>query len=482
LAGQAASFVIFVVLARILTPYEFGLVAFFVLFIDLIRGVIVGGIPEALIQGKSWSDSAANTAFWLNIVSTLCCAVLAVASALMLADSNSAWLFAALSATLVIDGSRAVHEAYLRRTFSYKALAMRTVLASIVGGVAGVGGALTGLGVWALVLQRVVTSLMQTITVWKLADYRPRFSFARDEVAPLLSFSMRVMVGRLMAQMNARLPDFVIGFVAGPAALGLFRVASRSLNFLVQSLVAPLQTTTLSAFARLKDGNAVARAYGRFTQICAIVIFPAFLGSAAIAHDFIHVFFGEKWAGGAWIMVALSFAVLPRTLLQFFQPAMQAIGRPQRAIGPEATRLIAGAVIVTAASFAGPLSAAFGDTARRYLTVPQSLRILRDELGLRSWPLIKGMVVPMLCSLTMCGMLVILQTTLLADWTPYTRLPLCVATGAAIYCALLLIFARAFIADVLGSARHGLPERLKTILDRCFQLVRIRPADAVERV
>jgi hypothetical protein len=284
------------------------------------------------------------------------------------------------------------------------------------------------------------------------------------------------MVGRLMGQMNARLPDFIIGFVAGPAALGLFRVASRSLNFLVQSLMAPLQVTTLSAFARLKDGSAVARAYGRFTQICALVIFPAFLGSAAIAGDFIRVFFGETWAGGAWIMVALSFGMLPRTLYYFFQPAMQAIGKPKRAIGLEAARLGIGAVIVGSASLAGPLAAAFGDAARHYLSTPQTLRILRDELGLRPWPFLKSLAVPLLCSLGMCGALVALRVTALADWAPHTRLPLCVSAGALIYGSLLLIFARPFMADVMGSARDSLPDALKTILDRGLQFVRIRQA------
>jgi len=476
LAGQTAGFLIFVVLARLLTPIEFGLVAFLSLFVDLSRGVIFGGIPEALIQRRDWSDEAANTAFWLNVVSTLGFVVFAVAVALMLPATarNSTWLLAALSTTLLIDGSRAVHEAYLRRNFNYKLLAMRTVLASILGGIAGILAALAGLGVWALVVQRVLTSLIQTVTVWRLAEYRPSFRFARREVAPLLSFSTQVMAGRLMGQLNSRLPDFIIGFVAGPAALGIFRVASRSLNFLVQSLMAPLQTTTLSAFSRLKDASAVARAYGRFTQLSALIIFPAFLGSAAIADDFIRVFFGEAWAGGAWIMVALSFGMLPRTLYYFFQPAMQAIARPKRTINVEAVRLGIGAVLVGIASLAGPLAAAFGDMARQYLSTPQTLRILRDELGLRPWPFIKSLTAPLVCSLIMCGGLVALRVTVLAEWAPHTRLLLCVSAGPLIYASLLLIFARRFVADIMGSVRHSLPDGLKIMLDRCLQLVRIR--------
>jgi O-antigen/teichoic acid export membrane protein len=485
LVGQFSSFIIFAILARLLSPYEFGLVAFLALFVDLVRGTIVGGIPEALIQRAVWSKSSADTAFWLNIVSTTLFIGGVLGWILLVPQSAqipvTAWLFLALSFTLMVDAARAVHEAHLRRNFGYKLLAIRTALASIIGGVTGIISALLGLGVWSLVIQRVVTSLAQTITVWGLADYRPGLAFHQSELGPLLSFSSRVMVGRLVAQINGRLPDFIIGVVAGPAALGLFRVGSRSLNFLVQTLMAPLQTTTLSAFARLNGDNSVSRAYARFTQLSAVLIFPAFMGSAAVAPDFIRVFVGEKWSGGEWIMVALSFTVFARALLHFFQPAMQAIGKPQKAIRPEVTRLFSGALIVTAASFGGPLAAAIGDTVRRYVALPQCLRILREELGLEPARLVRGVAAPFLCSTAMCGLVVLLQMTWLIDWSPHWRLAICIVAGAAIYPALLAIFARTFLADIAASARYGLPTRLRSMLDRSLELLLISRSNTVRQ-
>ena len=141
LTGQLSSFVIFAILARLLSPYEFGLVAFLALFVDLARGTIVGGIPEALIQRKLWSKSSADTAFWLNIIPTTLFIGITLGWTLLVRQSEqgsvTAWLFLALSITLTIDAARAVHEAHLRRNFGYKLLAVRTALASIFGGVAG---------------------------------------------------------------------------------------------------------------------------------------------------------------------------------------------------------------------------------------------------------------------------------------------------------------------------------------------------------
>jgi hypothetical protein len=154
---------------------------------------------------------------------------------------------------------------------------------------------------------------------------------------------------------------------------------------------------------------------------------------------------------------------------------MQAIGKPDRAIRPEAMRLASGAVIVTLASLAGPLAAAVGDTARVYLTAPRFLGILRRELGLEPRTLLKGIAVPLACALGMCCLLVVLQATALADWSPHRRLIACVAIGAASYGLLLVVFGRTFVGDVLGSAKAGLPTPLRRVADLWLSINRIAP-------
>jgi PST family polysaccharide transporter len=473
--GQATSFAIFALLARLLEPRDFGVVAFAALFIDLSRGVMLGGIPEALIQRKAWSDAAANTAFWLNMVAGVTFSVLAAGAVLAAAQLGVAgpagWVFVALSATLVIDGLRAVHEARLRRNFAYKLLAARTVYATLIGGLAGVGAALLGWGVWALVVNRLVVSATQTAFIWNASAYRPSFAFERAEVRPLLSFSLQVLSARLLGQTNSRLPDFVIGSVAGPAALGLYRVGSRSLYFLTQSFLTPLQTTTLSAFSRLHDKAAVARAYRRFTQLVAALAFPVFIGSGTIAVDFVRLCFGEKWALSGPIMMILSFSVVPSVLLFAFHTALQALGRPKKALASEAIRLTAGACLVSGLALLGPLAAAYGDVARRYTSMPQALYVLKKEVGVGPTDLLKAVAVPFGCALAMAACVFTLQNTLMADATAAIRLVSSVICGGAVYALLMLTVGRRFVVDVIGSAKHGLPVRLQAAADRLLKLL-----------
>lgn len=460
-ATQLSTFAIFVILARLLQPSDFGMVAFAAIFIDLSRSVVLGGIPEALIQRTRWEDDVALTAFWINVFSALGFVVLI--SGMCLAalawglGQLTALVVIALSGSLVVDALRAVQEARLRRDFAYRALAARTVGATVLGGAIGVACALAGLGVWALVINRLAVSVFQTAIIWNAVPFVPRLRMVRAEVRPLMAYGTHVLTSRLVGQMNGRLPEFIIGLTAGAAALGMYRVGSRSLNFLVQTLINPIQSTALSAFSRLESKDAAGRAYSRFTQLCGAFTFPAFLGAAVISEDFIDVFFGEKWHASALIMTILAFAVVSSTLLQFFQPAMQGIGRPKAGISTELVKLASGAVIVGGLSFFGAAAAAAGDTIRRYVTLPESFRMLKRELGLTSDRLIKGISPPLLCAIAMAGVLLIGKLTVLADFSPPLRLAVLLATGAILYPVTMLVFARGFLRDILQSVESAFP-------------------------
>jgi len=467
-ATQISTFIIFIVLARLLGPADFGVVAFAAIFIDLSRGVMLGGIPEALIQRLEWHDDVAQTAFWINVVgsiafvATIClvCTVLINVQA----GSTLPLLVSALSATLLIDALRAVHEARLRREFRYRALATRTVMATIVGGIIGIICALGGMGVWALVINRIASSILQTLIMWSAASFRPRFYMNMTEAKILASFGAQVLSSRLLAQVNTRLPDFIIGAVAGSAALGVYRVGSRSLNFLVQTMITPIQSTALSAFSRLESPPAVARAYSRFTQICATITFPAFFGAAAIAEEFIDIFFGSQWHMSAPIMSILALGVIATTILQFFQSAMQSVGRPRSGISTEVARLASGLVFIGSLSIFGPLAAAAGDTVRKYVALPQSLKTLRQELGLQPSLLLKGLAPPLLCAIAMASLLFLLKFFALDGQSHLGRLVLLVTAGAIAYPVLMLCFGRGFLQDMLESIEQAFPPSLGRLM------------------
>lgn len=470
LGAQLSSFVIFVVLARLLQPSDFGVVAFAAIFVDLSRGVMLGGIPEALIQRKTWSEVAANTAFWVNMAAAT--AITAVICGICLgvrvanASDVTPLVVAALSSSLLIDAFRAVQEARLRREFRYKSLAQRTVLANVGGGFCGVACAFMGGGVWALVVQRLATSCFQTAIVWAAAPFTPSLHASRSEAKVLFHFGSHVLVNRLVGQMNGRLPEFIIGSIAGSAALGLYRVGSRSVNFLIQTLITPVQSIALSAFSRLQTSAAAGRAYRRFTQLCALLTFPAFAGLAIIADDFTHVVFGAKWAASAPIMAIICLAVFSTTILQFFQPAMQGVGKPKAGVSTELVKLGSGAILVGGLSFLGPVAAAAGDTLRKYVTLPVAFRMLERELEIKPQDLLKDLQPPFTCSMVMLLTLLVVEGTLLAEASHLVRLVVDLILGGLVYGLTMLVFANRFLRDILQSMKNVLPLKFSRLIER----------------
>lgn len=466
LGTQTATFAIFLILARLLSPSDFGIVAASMAFIDITRGVMLGGIPEALIQRKDWDDDEASAAFLLNVIAgfifTSLIIIVAIAAQTYAENGKTWFVLAALASTLLIDGLRGVHEARLRRNFRYKVLAVRSVTASIIAGILGIIVAYAGGGVWALVVQRILTSSMQTLIIWSSDAFKPRLVSLRGEkVQELLKFSMGVLWARSLGQINRRLADLMLAALAGSQILGLYRVGTRSLDYILNATVTPIQSATLSAFARIQNEESRARAYVRSTEFTALTTIPAAIGAGAIAPDFVQFAFGAKWAASAWPMILLSFGIIPMTYMHYFQAAMQAAGRPAAASGPELWRLAVGAVILSIAAPFGLIAASFGEMLRRYVVAPSVIKVLRRELGI-SWREAVEMVgVPAFWSIIMFAAIFTCRYTVLAEQSIVLRLAISVALGAVVYGLGLLLVSRRFTRRIISSIQPVLPDRFQ---------------------
>lgn len=146
--NNISSFLVFAVLARILTPVEFGIVAFATIFLEIGRTCVVAGISDALVQRADWDQKVATAGFWLNFGFGILVSFILKTSSLLFEVQNSSGQFAAvltvLSIDLIIEGLTAVHVAKLRRTFDYKSIAKNGAIGRIFSGIIGIGLALNG--------------------------------------------------------------------------------------------------------------------------------------------------------------------------------------------------------------------------------------------------------------------------------------------------------------------------------------------------
>jgi PST family polysaccharide transporter len=453
-----SSMLIFVVLARLLTPTQFGIVAFATIFIELSRILVVAGIPDALIQRKDWDDDVASSAFWANIgISAAICLVIGMVAAPLAYlgyDETFALVLVVLSLALVIEALTTVHTAKLRREFRYKAIAGRNMAANVLGGVIGIALAASGWGVWALVMSRLLSASLTSIILWRTSGWHPRFSFRWGHVRSLSGISSHLLGNQLIGEANAQVAGLIIGGAIGPAALAQFRVGTRILTLMSQLLISPLQAAAMSAFSRLSEQNkAIAPAYIRVTRSCALLACPMFLGASAISADLISVLFGRQWADAGIIMAINGFVVGPAVIMYFFTPALASAGSSVLSFRHFIVAFFVNIVVAIVAIPFGLFALAAGKTVESHFTLPYGLHLLRKGLDLKAREMLSTVTPAYLASLAMAGLITALSVFGLQSIPPYQRMIIMIPLGGIVYFAILAAFARPYLVSNLEELR-----------------------------
>lgn len=464
--NNLSSMLIFIALARLLTPDEFGIVAFATIFIEISRVLVIAGIPDALIQRKEWDEGVASSAFWVNICLSLAiCLVIGIVAAPLSYfgyDETFALVLVALSAALVIEALTTVHTAKLRREFRYKAIASRNMVANVLGGIIGIALAATGWGVWALVLSRLLSASLTSIILWRTSGWTPRFTFRWSHVRSLRAISGHLLGNQLIGQANSQVAGLVIGSAIGPAALAQFRVGTRILTLMSQLLITPLQAAAMSAFSRLGDeGKSIAPAYVRVTRSCALLACPMFLGTSAVAPEMIHVLFGRQWGDAGIIMAINGLVVGPSVIMYFFTPALASAGQSSLSFRHFIVALFVNAGVALAAIPFGLFAIAAGKTIESHLTLPYGLSLLRKGISLRLRDMLNAVGPAYFAALAMAAALIGLSHFTLQSLEPLPRLAILVPLGAILYFAILGIFARPYLTSNIEELRILFKRRKK---------------------
>jgi O-antigen/teichoic acid export membrane protein len=370
---SAISFVIFIVLSRILEPRDIGLVAFALIVVELGKILVNAGMSQAIIQRKEWDNTFAATGFYLNFLFSLAVTTLVmVALAPLIAtyyDPQAKDIVKVLAIIFLLDGVNAVHDGKLKREFSFRTVAIRTVFASLASGALGVYLAVAGFGVWALVAQQLCAQVCITLVTQVSARWWPGLRFSWQYAKDLLGFSTPLMLAQVIANFASKIFELLIGLAIGPAALGFFRVGGRALYILQDILIKPLETTSLAALSRIDEAQHQGESLLRVIRVTCCIIFPVFFGAAAIAEEFIILAFGTKWATSAALMCVLAVGLAPVAVAQQINSSLTASGNSRMVMWLAMIGLIGNTILALCTVPFGLLATAYGFAARNYLTI-----------------------------------------------------------------------------------------------------------------
>lgn len=454
-----ATFVLFVVLARLLGPTEFGIFALASLFVEFTRIAASAGMGDAVIRQLELDESFADTAFWTTLGLSSAMGAVAFAAApyyaALVQEQNVTAVVRWLAVLLPLSTLGTVHAARMAREFRHKNLALQSVAASLVSGLVAVAAAYAGWGIWALVVQSAVSAVITVGLAWAMYRWVPRFRFSWAQLKPVLLFNLSMVLTQLMWMMLVRVQDIFISRWYGPTAVGAYRIAWRLIELLGQSVLAPIGQVSLVTLSRLQDDRErFGRTYNRMMAVAGIFVFPLLLGFGALAHEFIPLVFSPQWAASSDIAMVLVLMAVPFVTNFFAGPALAAVNRAGQIVAVAALQLAATVLLTWLLVPYGLVAVAVAYVARAYLTMPYQQWVLMKHGGVSPLSTLKMLLPPLVSAVVMAVAVWLAKPHLLMATGPgWPLIGASVALGAALYALLLLLLARTMLRPLFDLLR-----------------------------
>ena len=469
---QLLGFVVFVILANLLHPADFGLVALAVVFVNFAQVFVDQGMGDAIIQRKELSRSHIDTAFWVamgtGLVLTLAGVVLAIPVAAVLNQPELQPILQVLSLTFVLSAMRTIQTDLLRRELAFRSLAVRSIVATVAGGIAGVAMAYSGFGPWSLVGQQVASACASVLTLWWVLPWRPGLRFSREHFRSLFSFGINVVGTDVVAFFARNSDNLLVGALLGTRPLGLYAVGYRMLDTTQVLIINISRKMAFPALATVQnDHDRIERAYFKLTRVSNALILPAYACLALVAPELVVVLLGSVWRDSGPVAGVL-FLIGPVLALQAFSSALfYAVGKPRIDFQ---FRLLTMAVRIAGFFIAVPfgiVAVAIAFAMSAYVLLPVNLYWQRRYAGipvLAYLSQLRGLAV----ATSLMALAVGAVKVFAGGVAPVTLLAVEVVVGAAAYVAALWFADRPLLCEAVGVATQVVPgaERARTRLAR----------------
>lgn len=338
IVGRLMSVLLFILLARFVTPDEFGFASTAIVVVSFLAVIADFGMGDALVQRPQLRPGDPDLALYASLAGSVILAGLLIVAAvpvarIMKAEALAPYLqYAALFCPILVAIS--FQEALYRRAELFRALALRTVFGIFASGVVGLTLALNRWGAWALLGQFSTQVVISALWLWSRSTWRPSRALDPAVLHQLLRFGVSLVLLRAIDFVAMRSIDFVILGRHGATALGLFAVSMRIDQTLTQLVQVSVSAVALSFLSRIaSDPQRLARSFLRTVSLCATFGTPAFLGVAALSPDLVRIALGGQWIGADEIVRPLLIVGGVQCIQFICGSYLIAMGRPGTLLG-----------------------------------------------------------------------------------------------------------------------------------------------------
>lgn len=299
---QGVQFIFGIILARLLSPEAYGIIAMPLVFLAIAQCFIDSGFGNALIRKPELKEEDLSTAFYFNIAVGVVCYLLLFLTSPLIADFfNTPILSKILKVTALatlFNPLCTVQQTILTRKIDFKTQAKISVSSQLLTGVVGIFLAIKGYGVWALVFQQVAGSTLRTILLWVLTKWYPKTGWSKDSLQYLWGFGSKMLASGLLDTAYNNITPIIIGRYFNAADLGNYTRAQNFSQLPSSNLTGVLQRVTFPVLSSIQDDDERLRVnYRKILKLAAFCIFPLMVGLASVSDPFIRLLIGDKWEG-----------------------------------------------------------------------------------------------------------------------------------------------------------------------------------------
>jgi O-antigen/teichoic acid export membrane protein len=307
-----------VVLARLLTPQDFGLIAMVTAVTGFVAMFKDMGLSMATVQKAEINHRQISTLFWINVFLSFCVmvvvAALAPAIAWFYSEPRLFWIALALATAFIFGGLTVQHQALLRRQMRFGTLASIQIISLLAGIVAAIVAAWYGLSYWALVIMHLTMAITGTIGVWLASPWRPGLPVRRSGVREMLAFGGNLTGFNIINYFVRNLDNILIGWRWGTESLGLYSKAYGLLMLPLHQINAPLSAVAVPTLSRLqKEPDRFRSYYRKGLTLAAMFGMPIVVFLFVVADKVILIVLGDQWIGAVPIFRVLSLAAFAGT-------------------------------------------------------------------------------------------------------------------------------------------------------------------------
>ena len=451
-ATQGVGFLIQLILARLLMPEDYGVIAMLAIFLQIAQVFIDSGFANALIKKLDCSEADYSTVFYYNLAVAVFIYLLFFFSAPLVSSFYDVPVLTkvmrVISVTLIINALCIVQRTKLVKSINFKTQTIISISSVLTSGLVGIFLAYNDFGVWALCIQSILSSFSQFLLLSCFVRWRPKLIFSKQSFHEMFSYGSKILGASLIGVIYSNLYTIIIGKKFSSSTLGLYSRADHFVNFPSTNISAIISRVSLPVLSNIQnDNDKLVVAYRKVIKYASFIIFPLMIGLAAVAKPFILVVLSEKWIGVVPFLQILCLGYMIDHLNVLNLNLLYVKGRSDLVLKLEIIKKSIALTILFCTIPFGVLAMCCGRAFYTYIAVFINTYYTKKLVELSVWQQYRD-ILPYLFASTIMAIIVILSNSFISS--VFIQLIVGILLGGLVYAIATFLFFHNDVKDVLS--------------------------------